>query len=416
MAQIANSDVRFAVGTGDTAYPSGTQTNYGDLRPDGLGRQRHLRAAALGEGRRLDPVLQRGGQPRLQQHVPVDVAAGERGRQASGGRYAMDTYCCPNGTNSAALPERLVRLRRRRRSLLCPRRGVELVERRDGRRVQERLRRALDPGSPEYQWLANDLRSHPSQLKFAFFHYPMYSSNATESSDSWLRGPGSLEGLLARNGVAIGFSGHAHNYTRNDEAGRRPGHLRHRRRRRAAAAGHEVRRAGGVRDRVVVHDRRERLRQPRGPRRSTRCSTSSRSASTAPRSRSRPPTPRAARSTSGPTTLAADLRHRRRRHHRRRGRRAGGQATAGGSPASASSLTVPIASGAGHALVATIAVQAGRRRRRSREYRLCRERVDQWTGGPPRRLEHAGGDLALDGRRPGVGRDGEPLGCRHRQR
>ena len=35
MAQIANSDVRFAVGTGDTAYPNGTQTNYGDLRQTG---------------------------------------------------------------------------------------------------------------------------------------------------------------------------------------------------------------------------------------------------------------------------------------------------------------------------------------------------------------------------------------------
>ena len=43
----------------------------------------------------------------------------------------------------------------------------------------------------------------------------MYSSNATEASDTWLRGPNSLEGLLARNGVDIGFSGHAHNYTRN---------------------------------------------------------------------------------------------------------------------------------------------------------------------------------------------------------
>ena len=31
MSQIAVSGVRFAVGTGDTAYPSGTQTNYGDL-------------------------------------------------------------------------------------------------------------------------------------------------------------------------------------------------------------------------------------------------------------------------------------------------------------------------------------------------------------------------------------------------
>ena len=118
------------------------------------------------------------------------------------------------------------------------------------------------PGSPEYQWLANDLRSHPSQLKFAFFHYPMYSSNATESSDSWLRGPGSLEGLLARNGVAIGFSGHAHNYTRNAKpdgglvtyvtggGGA------------SAAAATKCSAPVAYADRVVVHDRGKRLRHP----------------------------------------------------------------------------------------------------------------------------------------------------------
>ena len=71
------------------------------------------------------------------------------------------------------------------------------------------------PSSPEYQWLKHDLETHPGGLKFAVWHYPMYSDNATESSSTFLQGPGSLEGLLATNDVSIGFNGHAHMYQRN---------------------------------------------------------------------------------------------------------------------------------------------------------------------------------------------------------
>ena len=43
----------------------------------------------------------------------------------------------------------------------------------------------------------------------------MYSDQKAENSDTFLRGAGSLEGLLAANGVSLGFSGHAHIYQRN---------------------------------------------------------------------------------------------------------------------------------------------------------------------------------------------------------
>ena len=69
--------------------------------------------------------------------------------------------------------------------------------------------------SPEYQWLQNDLQTHPSQLKFAVFHYPLYSDNATEPSDTFLQGSNSLEGLLESNGVNMVFNGHAHLYQHN---------------------------------------------------------------------------------------------------------------------------------------------------------------------------------------------------------
>lgn len=62
-----------------------------------------------------------------------------------------------------------------------------------------------------------DLQAHPGGLKFAIFHFPLYSDNKTESSDTWLQGSASLEGLLASNGVQIAFNGHAHIYQRNQK-------------------------------------------------------------------------------------------------------------------------------------------------------------------------------------------------------
>ena len=40
--------------------------------------------------------------------------------------------------------------------------------------------------SPEYKWLQQDLAAHPGGLKFAFFHYPLYTNNGTQVSDPYL--------------------------------------------------------------------------------------------------------------------------------------------------------------------------------------------------------------------------------------
>ena len=71
------------------------------------------------------------------------------------------------------------------------------------------------PGTPEYSWLLNDLQTHPSTLKFAFSHYPFYSDNPDQTSDTSLQGLNNLEGLLGQYGVDIAFNGHAHIYQRN---------------------------------------------------------------------------------------------------------------------------------------------------------------------------------------------------------
>src|SRR5215207_182997 len=214
MTQIANSGVRFAVGTGDTAYPNGTQTNYGDLRQSGSN---------------ISTIFAPQFWPKFGASVPFFNAAGNHGFNStflgvwpqpnavssSGGRYAMETYCCANGTNSASYPSAWYAFDAGVARFYV----LEAAWNSTNVGTADEYKNDYDyhwtPESPEYKWLANDLSRHASQLKFAFFHYPMYSSNATEASDEWLRGASSLEGLLAQGGVAIGFSGHAHNYTRN---------------------------------------------------------------------------------------------------------------------------------------------------------------------------------------------------------
>ena len=417
MTQIANSGVRFAVGTGDTAYPERHADELRRPAPDGLGRQRHLRAAVLDEGRRLDPVLQRDRQPRLQQHLPVDWPQATAA-SSSGGRYAMDTYCCVNGTNSASYPSAWYAFDagNARFYVLEAAWGSSNVGTAD--EYKNDYDTHWTPGSPEYQWLANDLAGHPSQLKFAFFHFPMYSSNATESSDPWLRGREQPRGPARAQRRGHRLQRPRAQLHAQREAGRRPRHLRHRRRRRSAAAGHEVQRAGGVRDRVVVHDRRERLRAPLRPTsidqvfHFLKVSVDGSKVTVAPDR------------LAGPDVRRADLRllggsrHRRRRRLRRRARRAGAAGHGGASTAAAVASPSRSPPGAGHALVAAIAVQAGTTTT-SRELRdrLRRERVDaraRWASWPARTRASRSGTRRA--RRPGGTGDGEPLRRGHRQR
>jgi hypothetical protein len=102
LGTLAGSGVRFAVTTGDNGYPSGSQTNYGDLQQVG---------AAMGAifGARFWPVPGAS--------VPLFTASGNHGLSgtahadltnwpqdvavsSSGGRYANDLYCCVNGTTA----------------------------------------------------------------------------------------------------------------------------------------------------------------------------------------------------------------------------------------------------------------------------------------------------------------------------
>ena len=220
MSQIATSGVQFAVTVGDNGYPSGSQSNYGDLQHRGAntsaifgptfwpqaGPSIPLFAATGNHGFTSTTASRSTEQVNWPQSVAVTT---------SGGRATRDTYCCVNGTNSADYPSSWYAF-----DAGTARFYVLQSDWADGNPgygtvYSDDYAAHWAPGTPQYQWLAADLAAHPSGLKFAFFHYPMYSDQKHQNSDTFLQGPDSLEGLLASNNVSVGFSGHAHIYQRN---------------------------------------------------------------------------------------------------------------------------------------------------------------------------------------------------------
>ena len=136
MTQIAQSGVRFAVGTGDTAYPSGTQTNYGDLRQTGSN---------------VSGVFAPQHWKKVGASIPFFNAVGNHGFNStflsiwpqptavssSSGRYADGDLLLRQRDELGELSECVVRVRRRQRTLLRAGGGLERLERRHGGRVQE---------------------------------------------------------------------------------------------------------------------------------------------------------------------------------------------------------------------------------------------------------------------------------------
>lgn len=196
MSQIAASGARLVVNAGDVANGSGDQTNYGDLT--------HGNSFIFG------PAYW----PKFGSSIPAFVAPGNHGSMSvavtnwaqpgvvseSSGRYSSsgEWYAFDYGVA----------------------RFYVLTAIGTGSDTDARYKNDYDthwaPGMPERTWLTNDLATHRgTALKFALFHYPLYSDNATEKTDPYLDGSASLEGLLATYGVNIVFNGHAHIYERN---------------------------------------------------------------------------------------------------------------------------------------------------------------------------------------------------------
>jgi hypothetical protein len=215
MSQIAASPAKFVVTVGDNVYNSGTDTEYGDLSQGNIFPKQYL--PMLGSR----PIFAAEGNHGFTQNLPyLQNLSAHTAAQASGGRFIQESYCCISTLSSPTnYPSAWYAF-----DWGSARYYVLDGAWADGTGAYQGDFLAhwngpvsgCTPCGAELSWLRSDLATHASTpIKFAFFHYPLYSDNSSQNSDTYLQGPSSLEGLLANNGVDIVFNGHAHLYERN---------------------------------------------------------------------------------------------------------------------------------------------------------------------------------------------------------
>ena len=219
MQQIASSGARFALTTGDNAYPSGSQLNYGDLVQTGADTSGVFGPnfwTVAGSSIPLFPTM--GNHGFSGATTALNTWPQDRAVATSNGRYTRETYCCLNGTTSAEYPSMWYAFDAGNARIYLLEAAWTSTNPGTSTQYGNDYAYHWTPDSDEYKWLQNDLATNSRPYKFAFFHYPLYSDNASENSDTWLHGPDSLEGLLNRYGVDVAFTGHAHLYQRNTPA------------------------------------------------------------------------------------------------------------------------------------------------------------------------------------------------------
>jgi hypothetical protein len=222
LAQIAASDAQFVVTTGDNEQTGGGQSDYGDVNTGHVFPLRYW--PVVGINKPVFPAIgnhdldsrSSGGLPYLQ-NFPQDATVA-----ASGGRLRQETYCC---TDSHPEPVRLTSgwyafdwgpARFYVLQAAWPTGSQSVQYRSDFEAHWEGPVPGCAPCGDQLEWLRADLAANRgTNLKFAFFHYPLHSDGEVGGSDRFLNGPAALEGLLANEGVKIAFSGHAHIYQRN---------------------------------------------------------------------------------------------------------------------------------------------------------------------------------------------------------
>src|SRR6476661_8693512 len=299
MSEIAASDATFALTTGDTAYPSGSQTNYGDLVQRGADTSAVFGPSFWTKAGDEIPLFNAQGNHGMNATSLVNWPQ-DRAVAASKGTYEMQTYCCANDTDPASYPSSWYAFNAGPARFYVLEASWANSNVGDADLYENDYDAHWTASRAEYQWLKNDLETHHRPLAFAVFHFPLYADSATEGSDPFLHGSGNLEDLLGEHGVDVVFNGHAHLYERNrpSGAGMPVTYV-------TGGGGADLEPVSGCSsiDAYAIGCRTHRARtgapagQRRAPRRSTRCSTSCWSRSTGRRSRWPRPTATAIRST-----------------------------------------------------------------------------------------------------------------------
>ena len=215
MSQIAASDARFAVTTGDTAYDSGSQKNYGDLVQRGSGTSAVFGPSFWTVAGDSIAMFNAQGNHGMNS-VPLTNWPQDRAVAASAGRYQMDTYCCFNGTSSRSYPSEWYAFDAGRARFYVLDAAWSNANMGDADLYRERLRQPLDlePGRvPVARQRSRDASA------FGVVRLPalpaVFRQRHRELRTRGSPDPSHLEGLLGRYGVDIVFNGHAHIYQRN---------------------------------------------------------------------------------------------------------------------------------------------------------------------------------------------------------
>ncbi len=223
LARMSESGARFAVMTGDTAYQSGSQTAYGDLQQKGTDISSVFAPDFWTVPGRSLPVFNVTGNHGFTNGVnQVDNWPEGNATSSSGGKYAMEPYGSYNGSTPTTYPSFWYAFDAgKARFYVLTTAWADQNPKGADPYVADAAAH-WTPSSAEYQWLKQDLASHPRSLKFAFWHYPIFADSSGQGSDTYLQGgSGTLQGLLNQNNVNLAFNGHAHGYQRNkpDPAG-----------------------------------------------------------------------------------------------------------------------------------------------------------------------------------------------------
>ena len=219
MSLIASSGARFVVTTGDNGYPAGNQKNLGDLIQTGQDISGVFGPSfwkVPGASLPIFPILgNHGFSSPDTDHPSLLTWPQDRAVSLSRGRYIKETYCCLNGTTSKPYPSAWYAFDAGPARFYLLNAAWDEANVGTGSEYQVDYAYHWAPGTDQIDWLKADLTAHPSVLKFAFLHYPLYSDNFNEATDTFLLGSDSLEGLLKQNGVDLAFTGHSHVYERN---------------------------------------------------------------------------------------------------------------------------------------------------------------------------------------------------------